>query len=283
MTSAFALPILLDPRVNNIPFVMGLTEENYHKFEQELHELHFQWYLKVHATRQKKRGLLASRQQPGDTPDESPKSNPDDAVKVEVDMGWDNFRPNRTSEGNDAGPSAPSTSIPPTDYMRTDLSMGRRDFFARSKTQYEAYLDACLDFPWAVTYPKAQVGVPGVKWQVNLAEEDVTPVMLALSMQSQNGSLGFFVQLALHSSAAMFKMPASSFVERVNSAGKIVYNERNVKMSPSKVEQRVLLRMNRNWMVHMRSTYPELTARLKKYSRATHDALNGVYEDDGED
>ena len=107
--------------------------------------------------------------------------------------------------------------------------------------------------------------------------------MIALSMQSQDGSLGFCVQLALHSSAAMFKMPASSFVERVNSAGKIVYNERNVKMLSGKVEQCVLLSMNRKWMVHMRTTYPDLTTRLETYSRATHDALNSVYEDDGED
>jgi len=161
--------------------------------------------------------------------------------------------------------------------------MGRRDFIVMSKKQYNTYLDACLAFPWAATYPKAQVGKPGVRWQVNLADEDVTPVMLALSMTSQNGSLGFFVQLAMHSSASMFKMPASSFVERVNSAGKIVYNERNVKMLPTKVEQRVLLRMNRKWMVHMRTTYPDLTSRLERFSRATHDALNNVYEDAGED
>ena len=122
--------------------------------------------------------------------------------------------------------------------------------------------------------------MPGIKWQIGLAEENLTPVMLALSMQSQNGSLGFFVQLALHSTASMFKMPASSFVERVNSAGKIVYNERNVKMLPGKVEQRVLLRMNRAWMIHMRATYPELTTRLEKYTRAASDALNHVYQED---
>ena len=51
MTSAFALPILLDPRVNNIPFVMGLTQDNYTDFASELHELHSKWYLTVHATR----------------------------------------------------------------------------------------------------------------------------------------------------------------------------------------------------------------------------------------
>ena len=86
--------------------------------------------------------------------------------------------------------------------------------------------------------------------------------MFFVQLQSQDGSLGFFVQLALRSSANMFKMPASSFVERVNSAGKIVYNERNVKMLLGKVEQRALLRMNRAWMIHMRATYPQLTTSL---------------------
>jgi len=271
MTSSFALPILLDPRVNNIPFVMGLTQENYTIFETELHELHFQWYVKVHATRLKKRELLAPQQRPGSSVDEAHKN--DDTVKVEVDMGWDNFR--RQSRSDQSAPS-----IEPTDYMCTTEPMARSAFFEKSKAQYDAYLDACSDFPWAATFPNAQVGVPGVKWQIGLAEENLTPVMLALSMQSQNGSLGFFVQLALHSTASMFKMPASSFVERVNSAGKIVYNERNVKMLPGKVEQRVLLRMNRAWMIHMRATYPELTTRLEKYTRAASEALNHVYQEE---
>ena len=271
MTSSFALPILLDPRVNNIPFAMGLTQDNYSIFEEELHKLHFLWYVKVHATRLKERQKLASQQPPGASLDNSQEI--DNAVKVEVDMGWDNFRrTNRTDQ--------PATSTTLTDYMCTDMPMGRDEFFVKSKQQYNAYLDACANFPWAATFPKAQVGVPGIKWQIGLAEENLTPVMLALSMQSQNGSLGFFVQLALHSSASMFKMPASSFVERVNSAGKIVYNERNVKMLPGKVEQRVLLRMNRAWMIHMRATYPELTTRLEKYTRAASDALNHVYQED---
>ena len=75
-------------------------------------------------------------------------------------------------------------------------------------------------------------------------------------------------------------MPASSFVERVNSAGKIVYNERNVSMLPGKVEQWVLLRMNREWMIHMRATYPQLTTSLQKYTRAASEALNHVYQEE---
>ena len=273
MTSSFALPILLDPRVNNVPLVMGLTLENYHEFLAELHELHFKWYVNAHATRLKKRRLLASHEPPG----ASQIARPDVVVPVEVDMGWDIFRPNQTDG------VTPVTTTETNDYMCTEVPMSRRDFIVMSEKQYNTYLDACLAFPWKATYPNAEVGKPGVRWQLNLAEEDVTPVMLALSMTSQNGSLGFFVQLAMHSSASMFKMPASSFVERVNSAGKIVYNERNVKMLPTKVEQRVLLRMNRKWMVHMRNTYPDLTSRLERFSRATHDALNNVYEDAGED
>jgi hypothetical protein len=273
MTSSFALPILLDPRVNNVPLVMGLTLENYDEFVAELHELHFKWYVNAHATRLKKRRLLASHEPPG----ASQIARPDDVVHVEVDMGWDNFRPNQRDD------VAPVSTTETQDYMCTEVPLGRRAFFVKSKKQYNTYLDKCLAFPWAATYPKAQVGKPGVRWQVNLAEEDLRPVMLDLSMKSEDGSLGFFVQLAMHSSASMFKMPASSFVERVNSAGKIVYNERNVKMLPTKVEQRVLLRMNRKWMVHMRTTYPDLTSRLERFSRATHDALNNVYADDGED
>ena len=172
MTSAFALPILLDPRVNNIPFVMGLTQDNYTDFASELHELHYKWYLTVHATRLRKRRLLASQQPPVDSLNEPQLSKPEDAVKVEVDMGWDNFRRHRPHQPTQRNDVAPVSSTQTNDYMCSDVPMDRHDFREKSKVQYEAYLDACLEFPWAATYPKAQVGKPGVRWQVNLADED---------------------------------------------------------------------------------------------------------------
>ena len=53
------------------------------------------------------------------------------------------------------------------------------------------------------------------------------------------------IEFAKYSRANVYKLQASSFVERVNSAGKIVLNDTNIKLKPDKVEKRVMLRMNR--------------------------------------
>jgi hypothetical protein len=44
------------------------------------------------------------------------------------------------------------------------------------------------------------------------------------------------LELAKHSKANVYKLQASSFVERVNSAGKIVLNDANIKLKEDKVE-----------------------------------------------
>jgi hypothetical protein len=59
----------------------------------------------------------------------------------------------------------------------------------------------------------------------------------------------------------------------VNSAGKIVLNDTNIKLQEQKVEQRVMLRMNRKWMAHMKSTYPDINTNMMGLLRASHDAL----------
>jgi hypothetical protein len=59
----------------------------------------------------------------------------------------------------------------------------------------------------------------------------------------------------------------------VNSAGKIVLNEANIKMKEDRFEKRVMLRMNRKWMCHMKSTYPEINDNMMSLLRASHEAL----------
>jgi hypothetical protein len=80
------------------------------------------------------------------------------------------------------------------------------------------------------------------------------------------------LELAKHSKANVYKLQASSFVERVNSAGKIVLNDTNVKLKEDKVEKRVMLRMNRKWMCHMKYTY-DIDEEMMILFRASHDAL----------
>jgi hypothetical protein len=61
-------------------------------------------------------------------------------------------------------------------------------------------------------------------------------------------------------------------VERVESAGKIVLNDTNIKLNKEKVGKRVMLRMNRKWMRHMKATY-DVNENLMCLLRASHDAL----------
>jgi hypothetical protein len=102
---------------------------------------------------------------------------------------------------------------------------------------------------------------------VNLA-----PVWNVLQEQNKDSRFGYILELAKHSKANVYKLQASSFVERVNSAGKIVLNDTNIKLNEEKVEKRVMLRMNRKWMCHMKATY-DLNENLMCLLRASHEAL----------
>jgi hypothetical protein len=163
------------------------------------------------------------------------------------------------------------------------LLIGPDDFKEVSKRQYKAYVGACrTDIRWKVLYNKPEfcVGTKGVFWQEKLSNVNLTPVWNVLQILNRDGRFGFFIELAKHSRANVYKLQASSFVERVNSAGKIVLNDTNVKLAPDKVEKRVLLRMNRRWMAHMRATYKDINKDMMGLLRASHDALQLEKQDD---
>ena len=55
---------------------------------------------------------------------------------------------------------------------------------------------------------------------------------------------------------------------------------RNLKMKPAKVEERVMLRMNRKWVNHMRIHCPECNSgRILDLLQRSHDALEELYEE----
>ena len=93
-----------------------------------------------------------------------------------------------------------------------------------------------------------------------LWDADLAPVFNALRILNDSNQFGYFIEMALYSVHAISTPAASSFCERVNSAGKLVMTQRSMKMKPEKVEERVLLRMNRRFMDHMRKSYPDFTA-----------------------
>jgi hypothetical protein len=119
------------------------------------------------------------------------------------------------------------------------------------------------------------VGEKGVLWQDKLSSVNLAAVWQLLKSCNKDGRFGYMLKIPKHSLAIanVYKLQASSFVERVNSAGKIVLNEANIKMKEDKVEKRVMLRMNRKWMCHMKSTYPEINDNMMSLLRASHEAL----------
>ena len=144
-----------------------------------------------------------------------------------------------------------------------------------SKKQYAAYVDACRNVvPWRVLFPNEEfcVGEKGILWQDKLSSVNLAPVWNVLQDLNIDCQFGYILELAKHSKANVYKLQASSFVERVNSAGKIVLNETNIKLNADKVEKRVMLRMNRKWMCHMKATY-DINDNLMCLLRASHDAL----------
>jgi len=273
MTPAFGLPILLDPRLCNMTPKMGLTPEIRREYESLLHIMHYQWYLKARAQKEKAAVEAFNRVQDDmevhkarPVEQKNMKEEPED-----IDMGWcDDASPERLEVA--ARPTAPQ----PMPLISED------DFKEASKRQYNAYRVACRFeiHIWRFMFPnqeKYQIGVPGVFWQARLWDVDMGRVWKHLDMLHTNNQFGFFIDLAKHSHANVYKMQASSFVERVNSAGKIVFNETNLKMAPDRVEKRVLLRMNRKWIVHMQRTYPDITAEtMMDLLKASHIALSDV-------
>jgi hypothetical protein len=149
------------------------------------------------------------------------------------------------------------------------------DYLEISKLQYKAYVEACRNLvPWRVLYPdeKLSVGEKGILWQDKLYTVNLAPVWNLLQSHNKDCRYGYMLELAKHSKANVYKLEASSFVERVNSAGKIVLNDTNIKLKEDKVEKRVMLRMNRKWMCHMKYTY-DISEEMMILLRASHDAL----------
>ena len=51
MTPAFGLPILLDPRLNNVTSKFGLSVHDRETYVRQIHALHYEWYLRARAAK----------------------------------------------------------------------------------------------------------------------------------------------------------------------------------------------------------------------------------------
>jgi hypothetical protein len=271
MTPAYGLPILLDPRLNNVTTKFGLSTSKKEEYDILIHNMHYEWYLRarqVKVNEQRCEHEADLRLMVLEANILAREKRQDDPLTPEADddMGWDNPVPAL----NVARRAIAEPPLPPNIPL-----ISADDYYEISKIQYKAYVDACRNVvPWRNLYPdeKFSIGEKGILWQDKLFTVNLAPVWSLLESYNKDCRYGYMLELAKHSKANVYKLQASSFVERVNSAGKIVLNDTNVKLKEDKVEKRVMLRMNRKWMCHMKYTY-DIDEEMMILFRASHDAL----------
>ena len=269
----------MDPRLNGVPNRMGLVAPYLEEYKKELHNIHFEWYKRARnhtvmtlraaydaenlrtAAMVARTDALRNKRTPTMTNNQTTwisAPNPD--------MG---FEPDSDDE------CVVITASPVRQLGPPEIPLlSRENFIAESIEAYRAYKNACKMLPWATMYsdPKYRI-VPGANWQELLYDVDLAPVWKALDELNRGSLFRFFPIMARYSKASVYKLQASSFCERVNSAGKIVFSDSNLSLASEKVEQRTMLRMNKKWMAHMRKHYPDCTADLMIMLRQSHDAL----------
>jgi hypothetical protein len=275
LTEAWGLPILMDRRLNGVPIRMGLVSPYLEDYKNELHEIHFEWYIRArdHDVVQVRAAYDAENLRKTELAKTVAIRNAKatDILKktAEVvsnpDMG---FEPDSDDE----------VVVVPAPHVESGPPEVKEAFMTAFVENYRLYKKTCKQLPWAVMYPdkKYKIGVPGVRWQELLYDVDLGPVWKALDELNRDNQFRFFPMMARYSKASVYKLQASSFCERVNSAGKIVFSDSNLSLSSVKVEQRTMLRMNKKWMTHMRKHYSDCTADLMVLLRQSHDALNPV-------
>jgi hypothetical protein len=295
MTPDLGIPMLLDPRLCNNTRAMGLPKETRAKYLNLLHEAHYEWHindrdLEVAALQQQHRdqqkAVADLEQRAAELAAEAI------LIKEEAAAAPLSPTPNETQReedyDSDSGdcvhvgtPVAARIEPPPPTLPLLD----KISFVTQSATQYRNFVVACRTMQkdprkperelgiidWPVLYPAEYrdtgPGITAMKlWKVNLA-----PVINTLRDSDIN--MGFFLDMALYSRNSIASPQASSFCERCNSAAKIIMTHKTSLMLPRHVEQRVLLRMNRKYMAHMRKWYPELNGQLMHLLLASHNAL----------
>ena len=288
MTPAWGLPILMDPRLNGIPNRMGLIAPYLEDYKRELHEIHYEWYKRArnhdvvrlraaYDAENIRTGLLATRATALRIKAAGNSFLKPLPVAANMDMG---FEPSSDEDEPLLLPGPLVLLAPPEIPL-----LSRETFLVESVESYRAYKNACKMLPWAVMFPdeKYKIGVPGASWQELLYDVNLAPVWKALDELNRGNQFRFFPMMARYSKASVYKLQASSFCERVNSAGKVVYSDSNLSMASEKVEQRTMLRMNKKWMSHMRKYYTDCTADVMVLLRQSHDALAPISPDSSDE
>jgi hypothetical protein len=216
MTPAYGLSILLDPRLNNVTTKFGLTSSKKEEYDVLIHNMHYDWYLrarqvKINEQRCEHEADLRIMVMEAESIARELRQEDPLTPEADDDMGWDNPVPLRNTERR----VLVQPPLPPNIPL-----ISADDYLAISKLQYKAYVEACRNVvPWRVLYPdeKLSVGEKGILWQDKLSTVNLAPVWSLLQSNNKDCRYGYMLELAKHSKANVYKLQASSFVERVNS------------------------------------------------------------------
>jgi hypothetical protein len=255
------------------------------EYKSELHDIHYEWYLRarsedIHNARACYDAELERRAR--QLSSLNPLQFNNAVVQTNVPLRVENINLGFEPDSDDevvVDYAAPVETGPPEVPL-----LSKQEFLTLSTQQYKRFKNASKQLPWKTLYPdpKYKIGVDGADWQELLYGVELQPVWKAMDALNHDDQFGAFVTMARHSRASVYKLQASSFCERVNSAGKIVFSDSNLSLSTEKVEQRTMLRMNRKWMVHMRKHYQDCTADLMLLLRESHDALSPILDDNND-
>ena len=78
-----------------------------------------------------------------------------------------------------------------------------------------------------------------------------------INVDSTGRHFGCLPKMATTSRGSIGKNSAVSFCERINSAANLMMTKGNVLLTPDEVNMLTVLRMNRDFMEHMRKRHPE--------------------------
>ena len=143
------------------------------------------------------------------------------------------------------------------------------EFRTKTEPEFEqvhrAYVKEAKCIPWTAKHPFDGRPLYGVEqpegreiyWR-DLWEADMAFVMKKHFFEKDvDGSkFGFLPKMAIASKRRIGSFMAASFCERVNSCANDVYTEGNSLLAPEKIDNSVVLRMNREFMQFMRQNYP---------------------------
>jgi hypothetical protein len=192
MTPAFGLPIMLDPRMNNIPTKFGLDETQVVEYEELLHGIHYQWYLRARTTKEREWQRIRDDFLKANPPQQKKPKSPEETT--DIDMGWGDDNAARAQDDPVQQEVLPEVKPVPL--------ILEHDFRIASRTQYTAYKEGCKGVPWMRMFPqqKYQVGVKNSFWQEKLHDVQLGPVWRCLKQENKDGKFGFFIQASYPSS-----------------------------------------------------------------------------------